>query len=122
MAKGGEKRMLEVALRVWRLGLGVLACLVLTPWPVYAHGMGGRELGPPVVVSGLLGFVSYWLVMLWPSGKRKGGTSGRPNRTFLKRNPPTPSTRIKQKPRLRIIEARGPSYRDRGPGRKAIDG
>jgi hypothetical protein len=39
---------------------------------VYAHGgmAGPDELGPPVIISTVLGIACYWVVVLWP--KRLG--------------------------------------------------
>src|SRR5213593_3253875 len=70
----------------WRLSLAVLACLMVAPSLAYAHGgmAGPEELGPPIFTSGLLGFVCYWLVMLWPAAKKKddvgvgSGTQNKP--------------------------------------------
>jgi hypothetical protein len=41
----------------------------------YAHGgiAGPDELGPPVITSALLGIACYWLVLMWPSRKARGG-------------------------------------------------
>jgi hypothetical protein len=52
------------------LGLVMLAASLLAPALAQAHGASGDELGPPLLTSGLLGFVSYWVVMLWPSSPR----------------------------------------------------
>ena len=102
--------------RVWCISMAVFACVVTVPSLAHAHGMGGAELGPPIVTSGLLGFVCYWLVILWPSAKRKGVGSSGQNRV-------APQTvRIKRKPRLRIIETPGHSHSDQSSGRRAADG
>ena len=66
---------------LWCIGVAVLAFLVVSPALVLAHGgMGPEEIGPPIMTSGLLGFVGYWVVMLWPSAKKKAdqeiGVSG----------------------------------------------
>jgi hypothetical protein len=39
----------------------------------HAHGgmAGPDEIGPPLFTSVALGFVCYWLVILWPSSKSK---------------------------------------------------
>jgi cation transporter-like permease len=38
-----------------------------------AHGgiAGPDELGPPVITSALIGIACYWIVVLWPSGRRR---------------------------------------------------
>lgn len=52
-----------------------------------AHAHGGmaepNELGPPLLTSAALGFACYWLVVLWPSSKRKDDappTTGKRNK------------------------------------------
>ena len=111
----------------WRLGTAVLACLAASPSPAHAHGgMAGSELGPPLVTSGLLGFVCYWLVMLWPSAKKKGDTavgSGTPNRGVARtrRHTHQHAVRFKQAPRLRKIERSGPIISTVNSGRKVTD-
>jgi hypothetical protein len=113
---------------VWRISLAGLSCLITAPSLAHAHGgMAGSELGPPLVTSGLLGFVCYWLVMLWPSAKKDVTAVGSntPNRR------PTPRTRrharqnyarVKQVPRLRKIERSGRVVSNMNSGRKATDG
>jgi hypothetical protein len=64
------------------LRLVTLTVLLVTPVLAHAHGaMSGDELGPPLLTSGLLGFVSYWVVMLWPSSRRnqtpQSGSNGK---------------------------------------------
>ena len=64
------------------LRLATLAALLVTPALAHAHGgMSGDELGPPLLTSGFLGFVSYWVVMLWPSSRRnqtpQSGSNGK---------------------------------------------
>ena len=41
--------------------------------PAHAHGgiAGPDELGPPVIISTLLGIVCYWAVVLWPSRRNR---------------------------------------------------
>lgn len=38
-----------------------------------AHGgmAGPDELGPPVIISTVLGIACYWLVVLWPSRRNR---------------------------------------------------
>ena len=102
---------------------------MVAPSLAYAHGgmAGPEELGPPIFTSGLLGFVCYWLVMLWPAPKKKGNPevgSGRQNRhaprtqgRSLKK-----SVHVKQVSRLRKIERNGQFSNDQHSGRKASDG
>ncbi len=101
--------------RVCSVLMALLAGLTLFPAPVYAHGMNIAEIGPPVITAGLLAFVCYWLVFLWPASK-SAETDGR-------RLPETgPVIRIKRKPRLRVIETK-PQLSDEQPEtRKAADG
>jgi hypothetical protein len=51
----------------------------------HAHeGMAGPgEIGPPLLTSVALGFVCYWLVILWPSSKNDGDA---PNKTMARSN------------------------------------
>ena len=43
----------------------LLACILVLPALAHAHGgMGPDEIGPPIGTAGLIGFVSYWVVML----------------------------------------------------------
>jgi hypothetical protein len=53
--------------------IGILLWLMGTPAVALAHGgmAAPDELGPPLFTSLALGFVCYWLVILWPSSKRK---------------------------------------------------
>ena len=51
--------------------LMTLVLLLASPALAHAHGaMSGDELGPPLLTAALLGFVSYWVVMLWPSSHK----------------------------------------------------
>jgi hypothetical protein len=107
--------------------MAVLGYLIMAPSPAHAHGgMAGSELGPPLVTSGLLGFVCYWLVMLWPSSK-KGDTevgSNTPNRriTRTRRHAHQNYARVKHAPRLRKIERSGQVVSNVNSGRNATDG
>ena len=113
----------------WRLSLAGLACLMVAPALAHAHGgmAGPEELGPPIVTSGLLGFVCYWLVMLWPAAKKKGNPevgSGRQNKYAPRTQGRSHkhAAHVKQVPRLRKIERSGQFGSDQHSGRKAIDG
>jgi hypothetical protein len=126
-----KNRPFAVPRRVWRISMAVLACLMASASLAHAHGMGGEELGPPIFTSGLLGFVCYWLVMLWPSSKKgnmeigPGAQTGSstPNRhaTRTRRHVRQNSTRVKQVPRLRKIERRGQVGSNVNLGRRATD-
>ena len=115
--------------RGWRrISMAVIACVLALPALTHAHGMTAEELGAPIVTSGLLAFACYWLVMLWPSSKKKNGTaggSGRQNTSAApthRRHAHQHSIRVKQVPRLRKIGRSGQVGRDQNSGRRAIDG
>ena len=101
--------------RVCAVLMALLAGLSLFPSPVYAHGMNISEIAPPVMTAGVLAFVCYWLVVLWPASK-----SPEPDGRGL---PETDRIiRIKRKPRLRVIETK-PQLPDEQPEtRRAADG
>ncbi|HJY84125.1 MAG TPA: hypothetical protein VKK81_23945 [Candidatus Binatia bacterium] len=120
--------------QVWRISMAVLACLIASASLAHAHGgmAGPEELGPPIVTSGLLGFVCYWLVMLWPSVKKKGGTevgpstqrgSSTPNRHATRTRKPSHQypARVKRVSRLRKIERSGQVGSNVNSGRRATD-
>ena len=53
---------------------GVQLCVAVAAWvagstlPVLAHGVAsGDQLAPPLFTAGAVGFVIYWLIVLWPS-------------------------------------------------------
>lgn len=101
--------------RVCSVLMALLAGLSLFPPSVYAHGMNISEIGPPVITAGLLAFVCYWLVVLWPASK-----SVEPDGRGLPETGPV--IRIKRKPRLRVIETK-PQLPDEQPEpRRAADG
>jgi hypothetical protein len=127
-AKGLESRFFAALRLRMTAPIAVLAFLLMAPALALAHGgMGPEEIGPPVMTSGLLGFVGYWVVMLWPSAKKKDeqevGASGQnfyPHQTdsrSAKR-----SARVKRRPRLRKIEGTGRFGSDQNTRRKASDG
>ncbi|MGH7960880.1 MAG: hypothetical protein ACRERD_03500 [Candidatus Binatia bacterium] len=109
----------------------VLACLIASTTLAHAHGGGGgpEVVLPPIFTSGLLGFVCYWLVMLWPSSTKKGDPEVQPrtqsgNTAATRRTSHQYSARVKQKPRLRKIEKierRGQFSSDTKSGRKVHD-
>jgi hypothetical protein len=71
-----------------RISQWVRICVVASLWlglaatAAHAHGgiAGPDELGPPVITSTILGIACYWIVILWPSGRRRDVTKIRPNR------------------------------------------
>ena len=124
-----RNRPFAVPRRVWRISMAVLACLIAAPSLAHAHGgmAGPEELGPPIFTSGLLGFLCYWLVMLWPSAKKKSDTavgSGTQNKsaTRTRGRSNQNSARVKQGSRLRKIERSGQVGSNVNSGRKTIDG
>jgi hypothetical protein len=46
---------------------------ILAASTAHAHGgiAGPDELGPPVIISTLLGIGCYWLMVLWPSRRNR---------------------------------------------------
>lgn len=108
------------------LRMAVLASSLLVPTLVHAHGgMGPDEIGPPIMTSGLVGFACYWLVMLWPSVKKKDdfGVSGYNLSTFqAERRPKKRSARVKRIPRLRKIEGSAQLDRTQPTRREVSDG
>lgn len=116
IAKVIRNRLFALAQRVWPFSVAVCASLVIAPALAQAHGMGMEEVGPPIVTSGLVGFVCYWLVMLWPSGKSKSAANVGLNRQT------TGLPRVKRKPRLRVIETSPQLQSEQTPQRRAADG
>jgi len=119
--------LLIVSSRARRMSVASLTCLVVMPALARAHGMSGEEVGPPLVTSGVLGFVSYWVVMLWPSSKRKldsgmGGDRQSGYSPPTERRSPGNSARVKRAPRLRKIEGSGRFLDRQTARRKANDG
>jgi len=106
-----------------------LTCMIVLPTLAHAHGaMGPDELGPPLSTAGLLGFVSYWVVMLWPARKKKTNSQPMSNtqyhdtaspggRPHKRKNP-----RVKRIPHLRKVGASGQIASDQPERRKASDG
>ncbi len=124
-----RNRPFAVPRRVWRISMAVLACLIAAPSLAHAHGgmAGPEELGPPIFTSGLLGFVCYWLVMLWPSAKKKSETavgSGTQNKsaTRTRRRSRQNSARVKRVSRLRKIEKSSQVGSNVNSGRRETDG
>lgn len=124
-----SKRLFVEPRRVWRISMAVLACLSASPSLAHAHGgmAGPEELGPPIFTSGLLGFACYWLVILWPSSKKKGGMevgSGTQNKsaTRTRRLSHQNSAHAKRRSRLRKIGSSGQFGSNVNSGRRATDG
>jgi hypothetical protein len=114
--------------RVWRISMAALAFLMASTTLAQAHGGGGgpEVVLPPIFTSGLLGFVCYWLVILWPSSKKEGDTEVRPDSqnwqaTRTRPRPRKHSARMRRVPRLRKIEGSGQVRSDSNSGRRAID-
>ncbi len=67
--------------RIGRTAIGALLWILGAASIAHAHGgmAGPDEIGPPLLTSAALGFACYWLVILWPSSKRKDNapTTGR---------------------------------------------
>lgn len=113
--------------RRWRASMLAVAWVLTLPALTYAHGMTVEELGAPIVTSGLLAFVCYWLVLLWPSSKKKNGPAVGSGQQYApaathRRHLHQPAVRVKQRPRLRKIGRSGQGGRDQHSGRRAIDG
>jgi len=119
---------LSHVMTLWRISAAVFISLIVVPTLALAHGgMGPDEIGPPIMTSGLIGFLSYWAVMLlWPSTKEDDpavGTNGRnPSPPRTERRPQKRSARVKRIPRLRKIQGNGQFDSDQQTRRKASDG
>ena len=114
--------------QVWHISMAVLACLMASASLAHAHGgmAGPEELGPPIFTSGLLGFVCYWLVILWPSSKKKGDTEVRPgtqnkSATRTRRRSHKNAVHVKRVPRLRKVQRSGQVGSNVNSGRRATD-
>lgn len=114
--------------RTWLIRMIGFTGLVLLPALAHAHGaMGPDELGPPLGTAGLLGFVSYWAVMLWPSAGGKANGQVKPGSENSAGEAPTrprrrKTPRGKRIPHLRKVEANGQFSGDQPVRRKASDG
>ena len=113
--------------QIWRLSVIGFAYAIALPVLAHAHGgMEPNEVGPPIVTSGLVGFACYWLVMLWPSSKRKTTE----DRTSIQEQPPPRtvqqshknSARVKRAPHLRKIEGSGQIDSDQTSRRRVNNG
>jgi hypothetical protein len=113
--------------QVWRISVAIFVSWLVAPALAHAHGMGPEEIGPPIVTSGLLGFAGYWVVMLWPSTKKKDdqGIGVGEQNLYAPRIDSRSSKRsahMKRRPRLRKIEGSGRFGSDQNTRRKASDG
>ena len=110
------------------LSFAVLACVCLAPALAQAHGsMSSDELGPPLFTSGLLGFVSYWIVLLWPSSRKKDDSQAGVNPQNggvpqSQRRRAKSASRVKRRPHLRVVEPGEQLHSDQQARRKASDG
>jgi hypothetical protein len=123
-----KTRLVVASQKTWPIYVTTLTWMIVLPALALAHGgMGPDEVGPPIGTASLVGFVSYWVVMLWPSSKKKGGSQigrdgekissledGRPRRRKI--------PRVKRIPHLRKIEAGTQFSSDQSERRKASDG
>lgn len=59
--------------RLGRNGLIAALWTFVAASTAHAHGgmAGPDELGPPVIISTLLGIACYWTVVLWPSRRNR---------------------------------------------------
>src|SRR6266851_256014 len=100
--------------RIARISIATLTTILATVSAAYAHGgmAGPAEIGPPLLTSGALEFACYWLVMLWPSAKKrietpdgsgtKRGNSARLNGQSNIRK----SSHMKQSQHLKSVESK----------------
>ena len=99
LAKSITGRSFAAPQRICSISLILLGNILATPVLVHAHGMGLDEMAPPVTTSIVVGLACYWLMVLWPSKKK--------DISALEMNVMASDTiRIKQKPRLRVVERR----------------
>ena len=123
-----KTRLVVSSRQTWLIRMTTLTCMIALPALAHAHGaMGPDELGPPLGTAGLLGFVSYWVVMLWPSGKKKADSrakSNAGNSTVAQQPRPRrrKHPRVKRVHHLRKIEAGSQFSSDQPVRRKASDG
>jgi hypothetical protein len=64
---------MNMASRLGRGGIIAGVWVMLAASAAHAHGglAGPDELGPPVIISTLLGIGCYWLMVLWPSRRNR---------------------------------------------------
>ena len=100
------------------LAVFALACIV--PSLAHAHGMDVAVMAPPLMTSGLLAFMCYWLVIWWPVSKKD--STGRNGYGPAQPSVDSQTIRIKRKPRLRVIEATRQREDGQPETRRAADG
>ncbi len=92
--------------------LAAATAMLAASAPAHAHGgmAGPDEIAPPLLTSIVLGFVCYWLVILWPSSKSKddapGGTVANKSHP-AKRRLAARARDEQDSPRFRKIAGRG---------------
>jgi hypothetical protein len=123
-----KTRLVVSSRQTWLIRMTTLTCMIALPTLAHAHGaMGPDELGPPLGTAGLLGFVSYWVVMLWPSARGKASRQARPgDESSAVELPPRPRRRkpprAKRIAHLRKVQAGVQFSGDQPVRRKASDG
>lgn len=97
-------------------GILMLTWLTASPSLVFAHvgGMSSEDFRP-MAVSAAVAFVSYWLVLLWPSRPptakgRRGRSMKTPSDLNRPEQPLRQTHRLRQVPHLRTVG--GPNGRD----------
>ncbi len=107
-------RRLQIPSRIARIAIAMLTTILTSASAAHAHGgmAGPSEIGPPLLTSGALGFACYWLVILWPSARKrietpdgsstKKGNSARMNGHLSTRK----SAPMKQTPHLKKVKSK----------------
>lgn len=106
--------------RVRAVCLALLVGALGLPGLAHAHGVNAAEMAPPILTAGILGFVCYWLVMLWPESKRADAAAR--YSTLGSAAQPFHGVRIKRKPRLRVIVSSHHAPEVQTETRRAADG
>ena len=114
--------------RILLAGLGAGLSLIVTSSMAHAHGgmASADDLGPPLLTSVALAFACYWIVILWPSSKRKepgdasGGNQTRINRSRSRAGRSSKIAAPPQTSQLRKVTIRQ-SRRAAGSERKTSD-
>ncbi len=107
-------RRLQIPSRIARIAIAMLTTILTSASAAHAHGgmAGPSEIGPPLLTSGALGFACYWLVILWPSARKrietpdgsstKKGDGARMNGPLSTRK----SAPMKQTPHLKKVKSK----------------
>ena len=129
MGKRMKTRLAVPSRHTWLIHGAMLACMLVLPALARAHsGMGPDEIGPPLGTAGLIGFASYWVVMLWPSSRKKVDSQTGPNNqhrdaaTTGPRPRKKKNLRVKRIPHLRKVETGAQFSSEQPARRKASDG